>query len=112
MRAIIRFTAGISLAATSLAFQPVTAVADINWPAVDADTNPSFHDVRSAHPPTAPKTSEGLRGSEGIKGETGMAGAQTAKPDINQAYEDYSGTHSTPPAAAKTNKSRPQGHGK
>jgi hypothetical protein len=105
-------TAGIILAATSLAFQPVTVGAGVNWPAVDPDNNAAYENFSGTHPSATPKTTEGMRGSEGPKGEAGMAGAKTAVPDVNQAFEDYSGTHPTPADTAKTTQKKPQGHGR
>jgi hypothetical protein len=55
-----------------------------------------------------PLNTEGMRGKEGMQGEVGPAGAKKTLPDMNQAYEDLSGTHAAP-AAEKAGVKGPRG---
>jgi hypothetical protein len=68
----------------------------------------AYEDFSGTHASDTPLNNEGMRGSEGMKGEAGSAGAKSASPDMNQPFENFSGTHTTP-AAVKTSRQGPSG---
>ncbi|MGB8339812.1 MAG: hypothetical protein WCE43_13250 [Burkholderiales bacterium] len=75
----------------------LATAAMISAPAAIAGSYDAYEELSGTHAGKTQLTAEGVRGGEGMKGESGKAGSKPSLPNIDQAFEDLSGTH---PAAA------------